>query len=420
MARPTNLPSRIAPSPSVETPQPLGKPILLSKSSGGGVGTFWDMLAIRLIFMVVCIGAGYHFRPFSLSHLLGSAAGAAFAVAVILFEIRLRRASLRRLIGALIGSITGILGAFLTTLVLVHTSMPESTRSFVSLAVFLVMAYVGLIVGANKGDMLNLQALGGLVGTERGSRQIYKVLDTSVIIDGRVADIAEAHFVDGTVIIPQFVLRELQMVADSPDPLRRQRGRRGLEVLQRVQKMPHLDVQIVEDDFPNIAEVDMKLIELAKRYDAKIITNDFNLNKVATLQGIEILNVNQLANALKPVVLPGETMRVFILREGKEYNQGVAYLDDGTMVVVDGARKMINKTIDITVTSVHQTTAGKMIFGRYDERGEQMPPRPGPSAPSPAVEPPTLRSSASEARPGDASVPLERTSRSTAPETGSS
>jgi uncharacterized protein YacL len=420
MARPTNLPNRSGPSASSETPQPVGKPVLLSKGSVGGVGTFWDMLAIRLIFTVVCIGAGYHFRPFSLSHLLGSIAGAAFAVAVILFEIRLRRASLRRLIGALIGSIMGILGAFLTTLVLAHTSMPESTRSFVSLAVFLVMAYVGLIVGASKGDMLNLQALGGLFGTERGSRQIYKVLDTSVIIDGRVADIAEAHFIDGIVIIPQFVLRELQMVADSPDPQRRQRGRRGLEVLQQIQKMPHLDVQIAEDDFPNIAEVDMKLIELANRYDAKIITNDFNLNKVATLRGIEILNVNQLANALKPVVLPGETMRVFILREGKEYNQGVAYLDDGTMVVVDGARKMINKTIDITVTSVHQTTAGKMIFGRYDERGEQTPSRSGSSAPSPAMEAPTLRAPAPEARSAETSVPIERSARPSIPETGNS
>src|SRR5690348_9050439 len=318
------------------------------------------------------MAAGYHFRPFSLSHLLGALTGLGFAVAVILFEVRLRRASLRRLIGAVIGSILGILGAFLTTLVLAHTTMPESTRSFVSLAIFLIMAYIGLILGANKGDMLNLQAFGGLFGSEKGSRHSYKVLDTSVIIDGRVADIAEAHFIDGTIVIPQFVLRELQMVADSADPQRRQRGRRGLEVLQRVQKMPHLDVQIADDDFQNIAEVDLKLIELAKRYDAKIITNDFNLNKVATLQGIEILNVNQLANALKPVVLPGEIMRVFILREGKEYNQGVAYLDDGTMVVVDGARKMISKTIDIAVTSVLQTTAGKMIFGRFDERTHQV------------------------------------------------
>ncbi len=235
------------------------------------------------------------------------------------------------------------------------------------------MAYIGLVLGANKGDMLNLQAFGGLFGSERNAKHSVKLLDTSVIIDGRVADIADALFLDGSVIIPQFVLHELQLVADSADPLKRQRGRRGLEVLQRIQKMPHLDVQIADDDFAHIAEVDLKLIELAKRYDAKIVTNDFNLNKVATLQGIEIMNVNQLANALKPVVLPGEVMRVFILREGKEYNQGVAYLDDGTMVVVDGARKMINKTIDISVTSVHQTTAGKMIFGRYDERGEQVP-----------------------------------------------
>ncbi|HEV2298223.1 MAG TPA: PIN domain-containing protein [Candidatus Acidoferrales bacterium] len=392
---------------------------MLSRSSGGGIGSFWDMLAIRLIFTVVCVAAGYHFRPFSLSHEFGSIAGLVFAVAVILFEIRLRRASLRRLIGAVIGSILGILGAYLTTLVLVHTTMPESTRSFVSLAVFLVMAYIGLIVGANKGDMLNLQALGGLFGTERGSRQIYKVLDTSVIIDGRVVDIAEAHFIDGTVIIPQFVLRELQMVADSADPQRRQRGRRGLEVLQRIQKMPHLDVQIAEDDFPHIPEVDMKLIELAKRYDAKILTNDFNLNKVATLQGIEILNVNQLANALKPVVLPGETMRVFILREGKEYTQGVAYLDDGTMVVVDGARKMINKTVDIIVTSVHQTTAGKMIFGRYDDRGDQSAARAAQPVPATALEVPLPRPPVPEVHPAESPgppTPIDRAARPAAPE----
>ena len=405
--------------PSVpDNPETSGaKPVLLSRTDAGGVGGFWDMVAIRLIFTVVCVAAGYHFRPFSLSHLLGALAGFVFAFAVILFEVRLRRASLRRLIGAVIGSILGILGAYLTTLVLVHTSMPESTRSFISLAVFLVMAYIGLIVGANKGDMLNLQALGGLFGTERGSRLIYKVLDTSVIIDGRVVDIAEAHFIDGTIIIPQFVLRELQMVADSADPLRRQRGRRGLEVLQRIQKMPHLDVQIAEDDFQNIAEVDLKLIELAKRYDAKIITNDFNLNKVATLQGIEILNVNQLANALKPVVLPGETMRVFILREGKEYNQGVAYLDDGTMVVVDGARKMINKTIDISVTSVHQTIAGKMIFGRYDERGEQNSARTPQSSLGSSAEH-AFRSSAPELRSADPAAPGERPPRPLTPETG--
>jgi uncharacterized protein YacL len=336
-------------------------------------GNFWDLLAFRAVFVAVCAAAGWHFRPFSLSQEYASAAGVVFSLAIIAFEIRLRRVSLRRLIGAATGAILGILGAYLTSLIFTHTTMPESTRSFFSLAVFIVMAYVGLVLGANKGDMLNLQAFGGVFGTERSTKHSVKLLDTSVIIDGRVADIADALFLDGSIIIPQFVLRELQLVADSADPLKRQRGRRGLEVLQRLQKMPHFEVQIAEDDFAQVADVDMKLIEMAKRYAAKIVTNDFNLNKVATLQGIEIMNVNQLANALKPVVLPGEVMRVFILREGKEFNQGVAYLDDGTMVVVDGARKMINKTIDIGVTSVHQTTAGKMIFGRYDERGEQLP-----------------------------------------------
>src|SRR5271163_3067274 len=362
--------------PVVTAPENLPKQASPSSRNGHDhVGTFWDMLGIRIVFMAVCVAAGFHFRPFSVTPLSGAATGFLFGLAVILFELRLRHASLRRLIGAAAGSVLGLLGAYLTSLILTHTIMPESTRSFFSLAAFLVMAYTGLVLGANKGDMLNLQALGGLFGSERSLKHSFKLLDTSVIIDGRVADIADAQFLDGTIIIPQFVLRELQLVADSADPLKRQRGRRGLEVLQRIQKMSHLEVQIAEDDFQNIPEVDLKLIELAKRYDAKIVTNDFNLNKVAALQGIEILNVNQLANALKPVVLPGETMRVFILREGKEYNQGVAYLDDGTMVVVDGARKMINKTIDITVTSVHQTTAGKMIFGRYDERGEQQIPR---------------------------------------------
>jgi uncharacterized protein YacL len=375
MPRTSNAPGQ--PTAGSTAQMAPSKPVIISRPTHDSVGTFWDMFVVRLIFVVVCTAAGYHFQPFSLPKIHGAIAGFLFASGVILFEIRLRKASLRRLIGAATGSILGMLGAYLTSLIFMHTTMPEATRSFFSLSIFLVMTYIGLVLGANKGDMLNLQALGGLFGSERSARHSPKLLDTSVIIDGRVADIAETMFLDGTVVIPQFVLRELQLVADSADPLKRQRGRRGLEVLQRIQKMTQLDVQIAEDDFPQVADVDMKLIELAKRYDAKIVTNDFNLNKVATLQGIEIMNVNQLANALKPVVLPGEAMRVFILREGKEYNQGVAYLDDGTMVVVDGARKMINKTVDITVTSVHQTTAGKMIFGRYDERGEQA--RPGPS-----------------------------------------
>jgi uncharacterized protein YacL len=186
-----------------------------------------------------------------------------------------------------------------------------------------------------------------------------------VIIDGRVADICETGFLDGTLVIPQFVLKELQLVADSADSLKRNRGRRGLDILQKIQKMAGLEVMISDLDFPEVREVDLKLIELARALQGKIVTNDFNLNKVAQLRGVAVLNINELANSLKPVVLPGEIMKVFILKEGKEYNQGVAYLDDGTMVVVDNARKLIGKTIDVVVTSVLQTTAGKMIFGRF-------------------------------------------------------
>jgi uncharacterized protein YacL len=296
-------------------------------------------------------------------------AGLVLGLGIVLFEIRVKEVSLKRLIGAAIGSTLGIMGAFLMAMVLGwalsggHPALP-----FLQILILLWMTYIGLVLGANKGDMLNLAALGGIFGGEKAGKQASKILDTSVIIDGRIADIAETGFLDGTLVIPQFVLRELQLVADSADSMKRNRGRRGLDILQRVQKMTHLNVQIIEDDFPHVRDVDMKLIELGKVYDCKIVTNDFNLNKMAQLHGVEVLNINELANALKPIVLPGEMMRVFILKEGKEYNQGVAYLDDGTMVVVDNAKRLISKTIDITVTSVLQTTAGKMIFGRFDER----------------------------------------------------
>jgi uncharacterized protein YacL len=188
-----------------------------------------------------------------------------------------------------------------------------------------------------------------------------------VIIDGRVAEIVETGFLDGTLIVPQFVLKELQFVADSSDALKRNRGRRGLDILQRIQKMSGVEVVISDLDFPQVKEVDLKLIELARSLLGKIVTNDFNLNKVAQLRGVEVLNINELANVLKPVVLPGEAMSVFILKEGKEYTQGVAYLDDGTMVVVDNARPRIGKNVDIIVTSVLQTTAGRMIFGKCSD-----------------------------------------------------
>jgi uncharacterized protein YacL len=329
-----------------------------------------DLLVIRALFVAGLACAAYFLRPVDLDAPIAAASGAALGILVVAFEIRIKQVSLKRLIGAAIGSVLGILGAYLISLVLHNAFVPvrSGTLGFVQLAVLALMAYCGLMIGAAKGDLLNLSALGGLFGGDTASKTSFKILDTSVIIDGRIADIVETGFVDGAIVIPQFVLHELQMVADSSDSMKRNRGRRGLDILQRIQKMPQLNVQILEDDFPNVREVDMKLIELAKVYDCKIVTNDFNLNKVAQLHGVQVLNINELANALKPVVLPGETMRVFILKEGKEYNQGVAYLDDGTMVVVDNARKMISKTIDIAVTSVLQTTAGKMIFGRFDER----------------------------------------------------
>jgi uncharacterized protein YacL len=240
------------------------------------------------------------------------------------------------------------------------------------------MTYVGLLVGASKGDLLNPAALGNLFSGEKPTRKSAKVLDTSVIIDGRIADIAEAGFIDGMMVVPEFVLRELQVVADSTDGSKRQRGRRGLDMLQRMQSSDNIRVQIVPDDFPSIREVDLKLLELAKKWEAKVVTNDFNLNKVAHLHHVEVLNINDLANALKPVVLPGEKMTVLILKEGKEFNQGVGYLDDGTMVVVDHARKLIGKAVEISVTSVLQTASGKMIFGKLDDNGRTEPIRPGP------------------------------------------
>lgn len=310
-----------------------------------------DLYIVRLIFIIFVGLACYILHPFGLAATVDLPIGLGIGLAVVLFEMRLRAVSLKRLIGAAIGSILGIIGAFLFSTVIRNSLAPGSTQSFLELIIMLFMAYVGLVVGANKGDLLNLSALGGVFGGEKQAKKSQKILDTSVIIDGRIADIAETGFLDGVLVIPQFVLRELQLVADSADPLKRNRGRRGLDILQRVQKIATVQVQIVEDDFPAIREVDLKLIELAKEFEAKIITNDFNLNKVAQLQGVEVLNINELANALKPIVLPGEAMRVFILKEGKEYNQGVAYLDDGTMVVVDNARKMIGKTVDVAVTS---------------------------------------------------------------------
>jgi uncharacterized protein YacL len=268
-----------------------------------------------------------------------------------------------------LGSVLGIAGAALFGMVLAGSLPPGGTRALLQLFVLMLMSYIGLMVGASKGDLLNFT--GGLAelfaGERAGGKRNLKIVDTSAIIDGRIADVMETGFLEGTLVVPEFVLRELQVVADSSDGSRRQRGRRGLDILQKMQSHPSLGIQIVEDDFPQLREVDLKLIELAKKMGAPILTNDFNLSKVAQLHRVRVLNLNDLANSLKPLVLPGEKMNIVVLKEGKEYNQGVGYLDDGTMVVVDHARRMIGRAVEITVTSVLQTASGKMIFGKLED-----------------------------------------------------
>ena len=342
----------------------------------------FDTMVIRAVFTLLLTGAGYFIRPLPdsianaigvSSSLLSTSAALLLALGVIYFELRIRKASLKTLIGAAVGSTLGIIGASLIGFLITVQKWDHSVQSFATITLTLFMGYVGLMVGAAKGDYLDLGALGGILTDRSTTKTTYKILDTSVIIDGRVADIAETGFIGGTILIPQFVLRELQQIADSSDSAKRNRGRRGLDILQRIQKNGNLDVQVWEGDYPNVREVDLKLIELGKELKAPIVTNDFNLNKVAHLRGVDVLNINELANTLKPVVLPGEIMRVFVLKEGKEYNQGVAYLDDGTMVVVDNARRLIGKNVDMVVTSVLQTTAGKMIFGRAEDNQKPDP-----------------------------------------------
>jgi len=341
--------------------------LALSSHSPGN----WNAWLFRCCLAVAAAAIAFSLSPFGLHGWPAAGAGFLLIVVIFLVEHRLKRSSSSGLLGATVGGILGALAALLVSAVIAQTSGPEPTKSFLEYASLLGFGYLGVMIGARKFAPPKTGSVNSLLGLRSNGPAVAadgKLLDTSVLIDGRIADICEAHFLDGPLLVPRFVLHELQTIADSPDSLRRQRGRRGLEVLHRIQKLQSHEVRIIEDIPGQTGEVDHKLVELALRCQAKIVTNDFNLNKVATVQGITVLNVNLLANALRPAVLPGEGMRVFILREGKEVNQGVAYLEDGTMVVVDGARRLINKTVDILVTSVHQTPAGKMIFGRLDER----------------------------------------------------
>ena len=326
---------------------------------------------LRILLFLICGISGYTLTQGISSSppvpLLGLIGGLIVAALTVLAEKGLKTIPLKNLLGGFIGLILGIVVAnFLSNVFFSNLYNHQRIILPILSVLYGVCGYIGLRIGFRKGEEIHVS--GWTPSSKNAPRsENTKILDTSVIIDGRIADVTETGFVEGTLIIPQFVLNELQHIADSSDSIKRTRGKRGLEVLHHIQKQAGVDVRIVDRDFPAVKEVDSKLIELAKEVHGKIITNDSNLNKVAELQGIEVLNINELANSLKPVVLPGEEITVKVLKEGKEMGQGVAYLDDGTMIVVDNGRRQMGKTVDVIVTSVLQTPAGRMIFARLKE-----------------------------------------------------
>jgi uncharacterized protein YacL len=349
---------------------------------------------VHLFFAVIGLVLGYTFVPdlfsriFHLhnaifqSTLFGAALGGALLILstrwlvnylstmIRWLEERLKSTPLADVLGGTVGIIIGLLVAYLfSPAIRVIPVVSLAVQFFVSL----LLAYLGLVIGfAKREDLLGLFSGRGSVPRDRERDKKTagfkpgeaKLLDTSVIIDGRIADLVQTGFLDGVLVISSFVLNELQHISDSSDALKRNRGRRGLDVLNRIQKELKVKVQVMEIDFEDIAEVDSKLVRLAKQTGGKVVTNDFNLNKVCELQGVSVLNINDLANALKPIVLPGEELNVQVIKDGKEYNQGVAYLDDGTMIVIEGGREHIGGRLEVLVTSVLQTSAGRMIFAK--------------------------------------------------------
>lgn len=328
------------------------------------------LVIIRLLFICVGTLTGYYASTQfgEVSKMEGIIIGFGVSVLIILTEMLFSRVSLKVIIGGIFGFIFGIFSANIIATPLKLVPLDRGMVNFIILLLNGFFGYLGVAIGIREGERFHLSDLRRLF--KGATDENLKIMDTSVIIDGRIADVCETGFLDGTIIIPNFILQELQHIADSSDSLKRARGRRGLDILHRIQNMSHMDVRIVDEDFPRIREVDSKLIALAKKLGAKVITNDFNLNKVAELQGVKVLNINDLSNAVKPVALPGEGMRVFVLKEGKEPGQGVAYLDDGTMIVVENGRRFLNKNIDVVVTSVLQTAAGRMIFTKLKEDEE--------------------------------------------------
>ena len=321
--------------------------------------------SIRLFFVILSAVVGYQIGQIAhgFTPLMGALTGAGMASLLISMEFSLKKISTRGLSAAVFGLLFGMIMArlILSTMDLVPIGPELSTP--IRSALVVIFCYFGMAIALRGRDEFNV-IIPYVKFSRQDQREEMVILDTSVIIDGRIADICQTRFIEGRFVIPRFVLKELQQIADSQDPIKRNRGRWGLDVLGRIQKIPHIDVHITEEDFADTREVDGKLVRLAKLISAKILTNDFNLNKVAELQGVQVLNINELANALKPVVLPGEIMEARVIKEGKEYNQGVAYLDDGTMVVVEQGRNLLGQTVRVMVTSVLQTAAGRMIFAK--------------------------------------------------------
>lgn len=333
------------------------------------------ILFLRMFFVVLSSIVGYYiggmlggFKPTWIAG--GVTLGFLSSAAIIALEIGMRRFSIRNLSAAVFGLVFGFFMAWLVTSVLKLIPMSLELYSSLQIILILVFCYLGMIIAMRGKDEFNL-IIPYVKFVRQDRRDEIILLDTSVIIDGRIADILQTRFIEGRLVIPRFVLRELQQIADSQDALKRNRGRRGLDILNKIQKDANLDVRIQDEDFSDIKDVDAKLVKLAKLLGAKVVTNDFNLNKIAALQGVAVLNINELAGALKPVVLPGETMEVRLTKEGKEHNQAVAYLDDGTMIVVDNGRSLIGQNVKVVVTSVLQTSAGRMIFARLEEAPKQ-------------------------------------------------
>jgi uncharacterized protein YacL len=326
---------------------------------------------LRALFIVFCAAIGaIASSELRASMWPGVLLGLLLGLVVVLIDRLLKGFSLRAFSSATFGLLLGWLFARLLVASQIFAYLSATTQWAIGLVVYCTFGYLGMMLAMRS----NRDEFSLIIPYVRFAREATQhqplVVDTNVIIDGRVADLCETGFLEGTFILPQFILNELQHIADSADPLKRSRGRRGLDILNKIQKMVDVEVRIVDEDFPHVKEVDSKIVVLAKKMNAKVITNDLNLSKVAELQGVRVLNINELCNALKPVVLPGEQLRVFVLKEGKEAAQGVAYLDDGTMIVVDNAKRFIGSNVNVVVTSVLQTQAGRMIFTRLKEETE--------------------------------------------------